>query len=163
MARYLLLLLLAGTPGTDLRSQAPCPFGSPARSALALRFGAEIGVVSGLVVDFASGKPTAQAYVQLRLISDTVGLDSIVGRDKHHPWTFYTYRQLAKYRAFTDSAGRFRIEAVPSGQYRITVSTLGQGDIQDTASVGGGGMRLFAVLTRQDGDIACVVPNRRPE
>ena len=142
----------------------PCPFGSPARSALGWRFGEDTGVVLGQVVDVSSGRPSAYGLISLRLITDRVGMDSIVTRGRGRPSVYYTYRRLARLRGNTDSLGRFRIPGVPSGVYRLTILDYQlNAHVQDTVTVGGGGLRVFAALARSDGDIACVTfPDSQP-
>ena len=159
-----LSLLALGTSllGAQTSSELPCPFGSPARSALAWRFGNNPGVVSGRVLDVTTGRPVTDGSISLRLVSDVDGIDSVVSNVRTQRQVFYTHRTAARLRAQPDSSGTFRIANVAPGSYRVSVLTMGRGSVQDTLTIGAGGGFLLAALAPWEGDIACVVVPDRP-
>ena len=145
--------------GSDARAQNKllCPFSSAARSALGWRHDMLPGKVVGREFDGSTAEPLPETSVRLDLASDTAGLDSSVYGDNRGVRTIYRHQGLGRHRTRSDSAGGFEIAGVVSGQYRITVGSAGR-VAQDTLTVGGSGIRIFAALARWDGDIVCVVP-----
>jgi hypothetical protein len=66
-------------------------------------------------------------------------------------------------RAFsTDSAGHFRVPALPNGRYYVRVRFVGYEEAHDSVTYGFGGLRLFATLAHGMGivDIVCTGPAR---
>jgi hypothetical protein len=154
--------MVVSSEASAQRGVMPCPFSSGERSALGWRHDTVPGRVSGRIVDVSTGEPVLGASVRLDVAADTLQLDSIVLRDNRGVRVAYRHPGRAKYRTLTDSSGRFQLDSVSTGQYRVTVLSAGVLHTQDTVTIGGGGIRLLAGVARWDGDIVCIAPAKPP-